>query len=214
VEFILPPMSSPNPRVRRATLEDLPGLKVLWSSMHFPAEQLEKRLTEFQLVESADGKLLGALGIQILRQHAWLHSESYHDFSVADAVRPLLLERLRSLASNHGVFRLWTREKSPFWTRHGFQPALPEALKKLPEAWADAGPGWLTLQLKDEEAILSIEKELALFMDSEKRRTQRALKQARAMKTVATLVAVIFAVAILAAVFFLRKNPAIFAPHR
>jgi len=47
VEFILPPMSSPNPRVRRATLEDLPGLKVLWSSMHFPAEQLRSGLPSF-----------------------------------------------------------------------------------------------------------------------------------------------------------------------
>ena len=112
-------------------------------------------------------------------------------------------------------FRLWTRDKSLFWTRHGFQPALPEALKTLPEAWAGQGPDWLTLQLKDEEAILSVEKELALFMESEKRRTQRAFQHARALKIAATLVAVIFALFILAAVFLLlRKNPAIFAPHR
>lgn len=183
--------------------------------MRFPADQLEKRLTEFQLVESADGTLVGALGIQILRQQAWLHSESFHDFAVADTVRPLLLERLRSLASNHGVLRLWTRETSPFWIRQGFQPAPAETLKKLPETWADSGTGWLTLQLKNEEAILSVEKELALFMESEKQRTQRAFQHAHALKVVATLMAVVLALFILAVLFFLiRKNPALLSPHR
>ena len=106
---------SPSPhRVRRATLEDLPGLRTLWESMHLPGPDLEKRLTEFQVVETADGRLAGALGIQIVRQHAWLHSESYLDFALADEARPQLLARIQALASNHGVFRLWTLEKSPF----------------------------------------------------------------------------------------------------
>jgi N-acetylglutamate synthase-like GNAT family acetyltransferase len=208
-------MSSPNHRVRRATLEDLPGLKTLWSLMHLPVDELEKRLTEFQVVESPDRQLVGALGIQIVRQHAWLHSESYRDFAVADEVRPLLMERIQSLAANHGVFRLWTREKAPFWTRRGFQPTTTEVLKKLPEAWAGSGSDWLTLQLKDEQAISSVEKELALFMESEKLRTQRTLEQARALKLVATVIALILAILVAGAVvYIIHKNPTMFNPVR
>ncbi len=204
-------MASSNHRVRRATLDDLPNLKALWNLMHLPVDALEKRLTEFQVVESSDGQLVGALGIQILRHHAWLHSESHRDFALADQVRPLLLERIRSLASNHGVFRLWTRETSPFWTGHGFLPASPELLKKLPEAWSGSGPDWLTLQLKDEQAIISMEKELALFMESEKQRSQRALQQARALKTIATFVALVLAIFVVGVMLYLfRKNPAMF----
>jgi N-acetylglutamate synthase-like GNAT family acetyltransferase len=204
-------MSPSNHRVRRATLEDLPGLRVLWELMHLPAADLERRLTEFQVVESTDGRLVGALGIQIFRQHAWLHSESYLDFALADEARPLLLARLQSLASNHGVFRLWTREKSPFWTRHGFKPATPEELKKLPEPWLASGPEWLTLQLKDEQAIISLEKELSRFMESEKQRTLRTFQHVRTLKQIATFVALIGALFVLGAVFYLlHKGPGIF----
>ncbi len=47
--------------------------------------------------------MIGALGFQILRQHALLHNESYSDFGVADAARELFWERLQKLAANHGV---------------------------------------------------------------------------------------------------------------
>src|SRR5882672_194344 len=128
-------MAAENYRVRRATLDDLEQLKALWTSMQHPAAELEARLTEFQVVESADGRIVGALGIQLSRQHGRLHSESYRDFALADDARALLLERVRSLCSNHGIFRLWTQEKAPFWSRQGFRPATAEDLKKLPEGW-------------------------------------------------------------------------------
>ena len=196
-----------NYRVRRATLDDLASLKALWTSMHFAADDLEKRLTEFQVVEGADGQLVGAIGVQIARPHALLHSESYRDFSAADQVRPQLFQRIQSLASNHGVFRLWTRERAPFWTHHGFQPADADALKKLPEAWAGSGTEWLTLRLKDEDALVSVEKELKMMLDAEKQRTAQTLDKARVLKKIATLVALVLAFFILIAAFILwRKN--------
>jgi hypothetical protein len=208
-------MTSPQYRVRRATLDDLTTLKGLWNSMHFPADDLEKRLTEFQVVESSNGKVIGAIGVQIVRPHGQLHHEAYEDFALADEVRPLLLERIRLLASNHGVFRLWTREKSPFWSREGFGPATPELLRKIPEIWAEPGPEWATLQLKDEETLTSMEKELALYMETEKRRTQRALGRVRIVKVVATFFAILFAIFVAVAIFFFfRKNPAILTPGR
>ena len=35
--------------VRRATIEDQPGLAELWEAMKYPSRDLEKRLTEFQI---------------------------------------------------------------------------------------------------------------------------------------------------------------------
>ena len=78
-------MSSPNLRIRRATTDYFRSLQALWNSMRLPADELEKRLTEFQVVEAADGQIVGAIGVQIIRQHALLHSEGYTDFAVADA---------------------------------------------------------------------------------------------------------------------------------
>jgi N-acetylglutamate synthase-like GNAT family acetyltransferase len=207
-------MTASNYRVRRATLDDLPALKELWAGMHLAADDLERRLTEFQVIEGADGQFVGALGVQISRPHAWLHSEAYRDFSVADQVRPALFERIQSLASNHGVFRLWTQDQSPFWTLQGFQPADADALKKLPPAWSNHGPNWFTLQLKNEEAIISVEKELAMFMAAEKARTARAMGQARALKVIATFVALVFAMLLFGAALYLwKKNSAGLIPH-
>lgn len=200
-------------RVRRATQDDHESLKALWSLMRLPVDALGKQLTEFQVAESADGRVVGALGIQIAGQQGRLHSESYLDFAIADELRLLLMERLRSLASNHGVLRLWTLEQSPFWTRQGFHPASAEELKKLPEAWAGLGAGWLTLQLKDEAAIISMEKELAFFMETEKQRTAQILQRVQTLKTAAMWVAMVLGIFVLgAAIYLLLKNPKMLPP--
>ena len=202
-------MSPSTHRVRRATLDDMANLSALWRSMQLPVQELEKRLTEFQVAESHDGKLLGAVGLQIARREGRVHSEAFADFSVADQVRPLLWERMQSLAINHGLVRLWTQEQALFWKHCGLHPATPEALQKLPPAWQSSPDEWLTLQLKDEiAAALSTDKEFAMFMEAEKQRTEKAFRQARVIKHVATLVAVLLAIFVFAAlVFWLRRNP-------
>ncbi len=121
--------------------------------MRLPADELEKQLKEFQVVEDAEGNVLGAVGIQISKQHALLYGEGFSDFSVADAARELFWERIQTLAANHGIFRIWTQETSPFWTRWGFQPANAEILSRLPEEWKATEGKWLTLELKNEEAV-------------------------------------------------------------
>src|SRR5271170_8121738 len=140
-------------RIRRATVDDLQTLKSLWDSMRLPADDLEKRLTEFQVVENSEGQILGAIGTQISKQHALLHNEGYSDFSVADSARQLFWERTQNLASNLGVFRLWTQERSPFWKSFGFQPPTAEFFTRLPAEWKNEfDGGWLTFQLKNEDA--------------------------------------------------------------
>ena len=191
---------------RRANVDDLPALKSLWLAARFPADELENRLTEFQVVE-ADGVFAGALGVQILRQHARLHSEDYADFSVADAARELFWERIRKLAANHGVFRVWTQETSPFWTRWGFQPANAEILARLPDEWKTLEGRWLTLELKNEDAInAALQKQLPVFLDAGKTQAAQAAGRARKLKLFITVAgfAIFFICAAIAAWLLLR----------
>ena len=203
-------MSSPKYQVRRATLDDFGQLMELWKSMTFPAEELSRRITEFQVAMDAEGKLLGAIGLQIAQRQGLIHNEGFTDFGVSDHVRPLFWERFEALAKNHGLFRLWTREEAPFWSRSGFQKPDQEALAKLPPAWntADAGQ-LLTIKLKEDvEEVLSAEKEFALFMDSEKQRSARAMQQAKVLKAVATLLAIALVILVfIGAIFVMKKSP-------
>lgn len=153
--------------------------------MHLPYNELKKRLTEFQVVQTADGRLLGAIGMQIIRQHARLHSEAYFDFALADPARQMFWNRIQTIASNHGVFRLWTQETSPFWARFGFQPAVAGKSSRLPEEWDQFQGEWLTLRLKDEEVIAdALDKNFAAFKSSEKRSVARIREQAQMLKTI------------------------------
>jgi N-acetylglutamate synthase-like GNAT family acetyltransferase len=196
-------MTSPNLHIRRATTDDFQSLKSLWNSMRLPAGELEKRLTEFQVVEADDGQILGAIGVQIIRSHALLHSEGYTDFSVADAARQLFWERIQTITAHHGVFRLWTQENSPFWVRWGFQPAAIELLERLPGEWKSSEGKWLTIQLKNEEAIAALDKELEAFRESEKKRTAETLDQARTMTTTITVIAFILGIIFFGVAIFL-----------
>jgi N-acetylglutamate synthase-like GNAT family acetyltransferase len=202
-------MNSPNCRVRRATLDDIGQLTALWKSMHFSAEDLSKRITEFQVAEGSDGKLLGALGLQIAERQGLMHSEAFGDFALAEELRPLLWERIQAVAANHGLLRLWTQEQAPFWSRCGLLKGEAESLATLPACWRGHTSNWLTLKLKeDAAAVLSADKEFALFMASEKQRTERAFRQARILKFIATVIAVaLLGVVIAGAVYLFRANP-------
>jgi len=199
-------MTSPGLNVRRATVDDLPALKTLWQNASLPTEDLESRLTEFYVVE-AQGEFVGALGLQVLRQHAWLHSEDYTDFSHADAARELFWERLGKIAANLGVFRVWTQEGSPFWSRVGFHPANAETLTRLPEEWKAREGRWLTLELKNEEVISrALQDQFAGFMDGEKQQTARVADKARTLRRLLTLFFLAIFVLCLVVAFYLARR--------
>ena len=196
-------------RVRRATVDDLVTLRAIWLSMRLPADELEKCLKEFQVVEDAGGNVLGAVGIRFSKQFALLYGEGFSDFSIADAARELFWQRFEALAANHGIFRIWTQEASPFWRHWGFQPANAEILSQLPDEWRMSEDQWLTLQIKNEEAIkAALEGKLAGFMDAEKQQTARVYEKARTLKTIITVIG--FAVGILcigfAVYLLIRRN--------
>jgi N-acetylglutamate synthase-like GNAT family acetyltransferase len=202
-------MALPGYRVRRATLEDLGPLTALWRSMNFSVENLSRRVTEFQVVEHQDGTLAGAIGLEIVERQGCIHSEGFVDFGLADELRARLWDRLRTVAANYGLLRLWTLEKAPFWSRCVMQRADAEALERLPAAWREPGAAWLTLKLKEDlDEIISADKEFAIFMTMERQRTQQVVRQARLMKTVLNVVTVgILILIVIGALWVLRKNP-------
>ncbi len=184
-------------------------LTALWESMRYPTEDLARRVTEFQVAEDANGNLLGALGLQIAERQGLIHSEAFADFALADQLRPLLWDRVHAVATNHGLLRIWTQEKAPFWNHCGLLRADAEALEKLPLLWRGPSFPWLTLKLKDDvEGVISADKEFALFMQSEKQRTEQVFRQARWLKTVMTLLAFALLLAVAAwAVSLFMRNP-------
>jgi hypothetical protein len=98
---------------------------------------------------------------------------------------------------------LWTQENSPFWVRWGFQPATVELLERLPAEWKHSGDKWLTIQLKNEEAIAALDKELEAFRESEKKRTAETLDQARTMTATITVIAFILGIVLIGVAIYL-----------
>jgi N-acetylglutamate synthase-like GNAT family acetyltransferase len=188
-------------KVRRATIEDLPALNALWKTMNFGVLELEKRLTEFQVAVDSNGSVAGAIGYQMQGKQALIHSEAFTDFSLTDTLRPLLWERLKMLAANHGTVRVWSKEDSRFWAQETLTKPDADALEKLPANWA-AQPGeWRTLKLREDvEEVLSLDKEFAMFAEAERERSRSALNQAKLLKTIATVIALILGLIVLVGV--------------
>ena len=202
-------VSSPKYRVRRATLDDIGQLAAMWESMYYPTEELARRVTEFQVAEGPDGKVLGALGLQIAERQGRVHSEAFSDFALSEQLRPLLWDRVHAVTTNQGLLRVWTQEQAPFWNHCGLAKPDQEALEKLPAAWRGSSSDWRTLKLRDDvETVMSVDKEFAAFMQSEKQRTEQVFRRARAFKTFATVIAFALLLAVVGwAVSLFLRNP-------
>jgi N-acetylglutamate synthase-like GNAT family acetyltransferase len=196
--------------VRRATFEDLPALQALWSVAQLPALELEKHLTDFQLVTRPDGVVLGAVGMRLATGQGWVHSEAFYTPEHRAPCLPLLWERLRVLARNHRLSRLWTRGRAPFWAECGFAAATDAQLRKLPEAFgpAPAGTCWLTLPLQEDAPLpTQVEEQFKLFQMSQHESTERLLRQATVLKWIAGLIAIGFFAGAMALLFsFYRRS--------
>lgn len=203
---MMPAMTSPALRVRRATVDDIPLLIPLWKQENLAAQELEGRFKEFQVVEDATGGMAAAVGLQISGHEGRLHSESYADFGQADALRALLWDRIRVIAQNHGLARVWTQFTSPYWRTIGFDQAPNEVLTKLPNNFGADRTPWLYVKLREETgAVVSLDKEFALFREAQKDETQKIMRQARVLKIVAGIVAAaVFILVVVWAVMFFR----------
>ncbi|MFO1499140.1 MAG: hypothetical protein U1G07_12225 [Verrucomicrobiota bacterium] len=186
-------MTVSNYQARRATIDDLVVLRRLWQQSLTSSTDLEKRLTEFQIVETPEGEVLGAIGLQVRDQQGRIHSEVYRSAELATELRPRLWARIQNLARNQGLVRLWLEGPgSMFWLDQGFEAAGSQALKKLPEDFdAPADRQWLMLALREEGTARSIEQELAIFRQFQQAQGERLTRQVRVMRLFAGLVVAI-----------------------
>ena len=194
-------------QVRRATIEDLPQLRALWQQERLLSGDLEKRFKEFQVVADGDGRVLGALGLQIAGQEGRLHSEALLRFDQADALREMLWQRVKIMAANFGLVRVWTQLDSLFWRQSVFEAASPEKLEKLPSSFGGGARPWLVVQLKEEMAasVVALEQELALLKAAERERTDQLIRRGRFLKGVATAILVlVFLLVVVWAFFFVK----------
>lgn len=193
---------------RRATVDDLKALVALWQSAGFPVVELEKRFTDFQVAIDHNGRLSGAIGMRVVGQQGYVHTEAYIDFSLTDLVRPLLWKRVQTLASNLGLVRLWTLETAPYWKKEvGFTEATPEKLEKLPEEFGSREQTRLVIQLKEEHAAPDhLEQQFQMFKESQRAETERMRQQAKTLKILATIIAVILFFFVLFGGIFLLKH--------
>jgi hypothetical protein len=122
-------------------------------------------------------------------------------------MRLQLWQRMQALATNLGLARLWTQETAPFWRQNGFVLADADALKRLPEKWASNPAEWLTFQLRDEAALeRSLDHEFSRFKEEEKARIEKAIRRGRALKFIATLLAVLLALFVLIISAYMIRN--------
>jgi hypothetical protein len=195
--------------VRRATIEDLPQLVELWKAEELPVQDLEKHFNHFQVIDDG-GKLAGAVAMQIVGGDGVLHSEVFAQPEQADSLREKLWERVRMIAGNHGLFRLWTQMDAPFW-KSALHAASDEWAKRAPQVFAKDDAPWLLLTLRDEAAVsVSLDKEFALFREAEREETARLFRQARVLKIAAAILGVgLFILVIVWAVLFLQAQKTI-----
>jgi N-acetylglutamate synthase-like GNAT family acetyltransferase len=198
-------VSTPTLQVRRATVDDIPKLIELWRQENLPAQDLEGRFKEFQVIENGNGGIAAAIGLQVAGQEGRLHSEVFEDFGQADTSRGSLWERVRTVAQNHGLVRVWTQFTSPYWRTIGFDYPSNELLTKLPNNFGADRTPWLFVQLRQEVPTVSLDKEFALFRESEREQTEKMMRQARMLKILAGIIAVaVLGLVVVWAIMFFR----------
>lgn len=186
-------MQQPSYTIRRATLEDVPWLRSLWKEALLPADELERRFTEFQVVFDINGELLGAVGLTKVLRHGHLHSEAYLHPEMEDSLRPMLWERVMMLARNHGLVRFWTVEEAPFWRRYvGFKEPVPEELERMPAGFGDVHAHWITFKFAEETIVsaegLTMDEHLENLRLDQEADLQKMHRRVRQFKVLAVIV--------------------------
>lgn len=198
---------SPTYQARRATLEDLPSLRSLWHSARLPVDDLEKRFTEFQVVPAEDGNILAAVGLQLLKQNGYIHSEVFSDPALGVQLRPLLWNRIMTVAKNNGLHRLWTLPTASFYREKGFLDVDAALRQKVPAEFGNPGADWISLKLKD-DAVISAEREFEIFAMAQREESARMMSQAQSFRLIAYILLFLslVGVAVLAFVYARIRN--------
>lgn len=207
-------IAGPKFSARRATVEDLPQLISLWKLEQLPAEVLEKRFTEFQVVSDDAGQILAAIGMQISGAQGLLHGESIAKPELGNQLRTLLWNRLQTIIQNHALERLWTTIDFPFWRELGFDSAKPEQIAAVPAAFKSGAGHWRVKVLRAADANAAIEQEFARIKVLQQEESARIKDRARVLKRVALgMVAIVFLLVVAWAITLLKLGPKFMQPR-
>ena len=207
--------AAPKYVTRRATVEDLPQLIWLWQLEQLPAETLEKRFNEFQVVSDADGRVLAAIGIQVAGTQGWLHSEAIAQQELADKFRDLLWNRMQVIIRNHALERLWTQNQALWWRDQGFQCAEESILGSRPEVFqATSDEDWNVKTLRAADANALFDREFAQLKAMQHEETARIQARNQWIKRIAMgVVVVVFLLVVVWAITLLKFGPQLFRKH-
>lgn len=196
-------------QVRRATVDDLPQLRELWQQARLDAMDMERRFTEFQVAVDPEGNIAGAAALHIERQQGEVHSELFRSPELAFALRPLLWERIRNVAKNHGLLRLWALATTNFYREMGMQDPEPQTLAKLPPSFGHPQAGWITMKLKEEVlATATFEQELAILAQAQRAERDELMRKAQFLRTFAYILLTIAVIALaIFGYFAIKKLP-------
>lgn len=203
-------MESPALAARRATLEDLPALQALWQRAGLPWEELERFLTEFQVVPGEEeGVLLAGLGLMVEGNDALLHSEALATEENDDELRAALWRRLQIVARNQGIHRLWTQEDADYWRASGFVAASPAAVAGATAAFVDKSAAWWLCELIDPEKAKRLTTEqMAIWQASRAQEAEELQTKIRTFRNLALLLAAAVVAVMVGMVFFvLLRRP-------
>ena len=160
-------MTAPAPTIRRATVDDLPPLRRLWTGAGLDAAAAEKRVGEFQLVLDPTGVIVACAAITKQGREGRILSIAFLTPAAHTAYAAALWDRTMNLVRNHAFVRLWTAESHLWVQNRGFEPAEETVLKKLPTEWQEAGKIWTFIKLRDESAdAVVLEREFDLLRQS------------------------------------------------
>lgn len=189
-------------------MEDLPALQGLWQGAGLPWDELEKFITEFQVVPGEEGVLLGAVGMLVDGNQALLHSEAVRasDDDDGDELRAALWRRIQIVARNQGVHRIWTQEDAPYWLASGFLPAPAADVASGGASFLDTTAEWSFFQLIDPSKAESlVQEQMAVWQATRTREAEEFQGKVKIFRGVAFLAFGIVVAALLALLFMVVK---------
>ena len=122
--------------------------------------------------------LPGVLGSQRL---AALYGLDFAEPNLATQLRPLLWQRMLTVAKNTGLLRLWTLPTAHFYREQGFTDVDAALKAKVPEEFGNPGADWISLKLKD-DAVISAEREFEIFAMAQREESERMMSQAKSLR--------------------------------